>query len=464
MARAQGDRWKSLFKREDWISASTLVKRVWHLSYLQKVWGIKADSKNFPMPNTRGVAAHQPEIDCGDDDAAEETPSSEKYFAVLALDGDEIGKWISGEKSPNYSSQLADYQEGTSSERKGSKVYFENLYREKPKSENFLTAQRPLSPGYHLQFSEALSNFALHCARPIVECFDGRLIYAGGDDVLALLPADTALDCAKALRAAFRGSKDVGSLITKAAGEMNLRHEEARRQNPQRSHSPYYQKLAAAGQLFACPTEGFLCRCDMPDQSGNPVPFLVPGPAADCSVGIAIAHFKAPLQDVVRAAQQAEKRAKNKNALDRSAVAVTLFKRSGECIEWGCKWASGGLELYAEIAQALNCGAVSSKFPHRVVELLEPYVSQKSGLQDRAHGVQEFEKQVDEIIQREFSIVCSRQQGPNRSPGLAEELANSLGAYLKNLKDSTPKLQGVIGLCQTVAFANRTSAETTTQS
>jgi hypothetical protein len=31
-------------------------------------------------------------------------------------------------------------------------------------------------------------------------------------------------------------------------------------------------------------------------------PFLLPGPAADASVGIAIAHFKSPLQDVVRAA------------------------------------------------------------------------------------------------------------------------------------------------------------------
>ena len=427
MARAQVDRWKSLFKREDWISASTLVKRVWHLAYLQKVWGLKTDSTSFPMPNTRGVAAHQPEIDCGDDDTAEETPSSEKYFAVIALDGDEIGKWISGEKSPIYSSQLADYREGTPLERKGSKVYFD-----KPNFGDFLNSRRPLSPGYHLQFSEALSNFALHCARPIVECFDGRLIYAGGDDVLALLPADTALDCAKALRAAFRGSKDITGQIRGKACESLLPS-----------------------------SDGFLRRYDKAKQSL--IPFLVPGPAADCSVGIAIAHFKAPLQDVVRAAQQAEKRAKNKNALDRSAVAVTLFKRSGECIEWGCKWASGGLKLYADIAQALNSGAVSSKFPHRVVELLEPYVSQKSGLQVWAHGVQVFEDHVDDIIKREFSIVCSRQQGQNRSPCLAEDLANSLGAYLKNLKDSTPKLQGVIGLCQTVAFANRTSAETTNQ-
>jgi hypothetical protein len=86
------------------------------------------------------------------------------------------------------------------------------------------------------------------------------------------------------------------------------------------------------------------------DQQNRPIPFLVPGPKADCSVGIAIAHFKAPLQDVVRTAQAAEKRAKrnpDQGGLGRSAVAVTLMKRSGEIIEWGAKW-GGGLELYRE--------------------------------------------------------------------------------------------------------------------
>jgi hypothetical protein len=81
------------------------------------------------MPNTRSIAAHQPEEDCGDDETAEDAAPSEK----------------------------------------------------------------------------ALSNFALLCARPIVEAFDGRLIYAGGDDVVALAPAETALACVEGLRAAFTG-------------------------------------------------------------------------------------------------------------------------------------------------------------------------------------------------------------------------------------------------------------------
>jgi len=124
----------------------------------------------------------------------------DRYFAVLALDGDKIGKWVSGEKTPRFATQLADYSDAGGEQRFGSRVYFE-----RPEFARFRNAQRPLSPSYHLQFSEALSNFALLCARPIVEHFDGRLIYAGGDDVLALLPADTALACARSLRLAFRG-------------------------------------------------------------------------------------------------------------------------------------------------------------------------------------------------------------------------------------------------------------------
>ncbi|HRT10557.1 MAG TPA: type III-B CRISPR-associated protein Cas10/Cmr2, partial [Candidatus Paceibacterota bacterium] len=320
-AQKAGEFWAPLFKHDDWVGGPTLVKRVWHRAYLETVWNLDTTSKGFPMPNTRGIAMREPFTDCGDDETASEAPPSEKYFAVLALDGDEIGKWVSGEKTPPFMSQLADYTDGSGAERLGARKYFE-----KSEFGEFLKQQRPLSPGYHLQFSEALANFALLCARPIVEAFDGRLIYAGGDDVVALLPADAALACAKALRLAFRGSPKLKSLLQAQASQLRARHQAAQNSDPEALPPPYYQKLAAEGCLLDCAAEGFLRRLDCVDQQDRPIPFLVPGPAADCSVGIAIAHFKAPLQDVVRAAHAAEKRAKK--TLGRSAVAITLFKRS----------------------------------------------------------------------------------------------------------------------------------------
>jgi hypothetical protein len=423
-ANAAKEFWPSLFKKGDWLSASTLVKRVWHRAYLEKAWGLKTDSKSFPIPNTRGIAGHQPEEDCGDDETAEDAAPSEKYFAVLAFDGDEIGKWVSGEKTPPFASQLADYFDGSNAQRFGSKTYYE-----KTDFKDFLNARRPLSPSYHLQFSEALSNLALLFVRPIVEAFDGRLIYAGGDDVVALLPSDTALACAEALRLAFTG-REVRALNGKA--------------------------------LFHSPAPGFLSSDNWLDDHGRgrPIPFLVPGPAADASVGIAIAHYKAPLQDVVRAAHAAEKRAKNQ--LGRSAVAVTLFKRSGETNEWGTNWESGGLGIYRALAAALKAGKLSAKFPYRVVEVLAPYLTGQTGLAKTAPAPG-FESVADEIIQREFAAACDRQRGPSWARAVPDQLLPLLKKYVSGGKNVETKLRDVIGLCQTVAFAHRTRADSDTE-
>ncbi len=54
----------------------------------------------------------------------------------------------------------------------------------------------------HLALGKALNTFASDC-RPIVEKHHGSLIFAGGDDVLALLPLHTAVACARELRERF---------------------------------------------------------------------------------------------------------------------------------------------------------------------------------------------------------------------------------------------------------------------
>ena len=418
--------WKSLFKHGDWLGAATLMKRVWHLAYLGKApWNLATNSKSFPMPNTRSLAAHEPfgRDDDFDNEKAEESDSSEKYFAVLAFDGDEIGKWVSGEKTPPFSSQLADYKDGSNIQRFGAKPYFEQS-----NFKEFLEAQRPLSPSYHFQFSEALSNFALLCARPIVEAFDGRLIYAGGDDVVALLPADTALVCAEALRAAFTGREDKGR---------------------------------NGNVLFRSPAPGFLSSDDWKDDHdrGRPIPFLVPGPAADCSVGIAIAHFKAPLQDVVRAPQLAEKRAKRQ--LGRSAVAVTLFKRSGETIEWGCNWESRGLGAFHAMLVGIKDGIVSAKFPRRIVELVDGYKTGASGKLGGTKPADGFDTVAREILAHEIATATERQRGPKYSREGAEKIRDAVLAYLDSPSPTAGhgKVNALIGLCQTVAFAHRTASE-----
>ena len=219
----------------------------------------------------------------------------------------------------------------------------------------------------------------------------------------------------------------------------------------------YDQKLAAEGLLLDASAPGILRRLDLVDSQNNqPVPFLVPGPNASASVGIALAHFKAPLQDVVRAAQAAERRAKKQ--LGRSAVAVTLMKRSGEILEWGCRWESGGLELLSAVQNALAENALSAKFPHRVVELLEPYLTQPTGL-TRMKADAGFNGSVEEIIKQEVATALKRQKGGSWNDAIPALLIEKLSSYLRKLAEPQDKIQGVIGLMQTAAFAHRTRTE-----
>jgi len=478
-AVAGGDRWHSTcrqlgafwpkrFKKEHWLGAPTLIKRLWDVAYLEQQWSLSVQKS----PNTRGVAAHDPFADdarWNDEDESRDTDehtAPEKYFAVLALDGDEIGKWISGEKTPPFRTQLA-CTDGAGNPA-GALEYFNRASNPdnggvlRDRFAAFLDSRRPLSPSYHLQFSEALGNFAMYCARPIVDVFDGRLIYAGGDDVLALLPADTALACARALRMAFRGEAGLKAFLETSASMLRERHDAERRRDPAAAMVPHFQKRAADGQLLEAREPGFLRRLDQVDQDHRePIPLLVPGPEADCSVGIAMAHFKAPLQDVVRAAQQAEKRAKRSEdagGQGRSAVAVTLMKRSGEIIEWGAKWEGGGLQAHAALLAALRSQVVSSKFPHRVIELVEAYKTTTTGLSGKTEPAPDFEKVVDAILEHDIGTAAQRQRGRNYSPDKVASIQSALRSYMQSLPDSTTKVDALIGLCQTVAFASRTDA------
>ena len=432
-----------LLKKGENLGATTLIKRLWPFAVLCKRHAFEPNHLN--MPSTRSIASHEP----WSDDEGEEG-DGEKYFAVLALDGDSMGKWISGSKTPKLEDVLSE---------ECAKVYRD----EGADLEN----RRPLSPAWHLQFAEALGNFSQHAARRIVEAFDGRLIYSGGDDVLAMLPADTALECAQALRLAFRGDLQTNDLAKGVLADFGKNGRVVRRSN-------------RTTALFQIQTPGFLRltpestrrhgeKARLLDDPVN-FPAIVPGPAADCSVGIAIAHFKAPLQDVVRAAQASEKRAKKQ--LGRSAVAVTLFKRSGETIEWGCKWESGGLELYRAIAKALADKQLSAKFPYRFVELLEPYRTSGNGL-TRQDDAESFE--AASVIHREFDHAVSRQSASGLANTVRENLQPKLTAFLEKLAGNWDELaaegkrpvktkcqtllESLIGLCQTVAFAHRTRTE-----
>jgi CRISPR-associated protein Cmr2 len=126
------------------------------------------------------------------------------------------------------------------------------------------TINQQATPPAHRKLSEALAAFAGE-ARSIVKKYDGAVVYAGGDDVMALLSIHRAIQCAAELAKQFREMMD------------NFTDDKDR--------SPTF------------------------------------------SAGIAIFHHIEPLEDALQAARDAEKEAKSVNG--KNALAVTEAKRSG---------------------------------------------------------------------------------------------------------------------------------------
>ncbi|MCC5844869.1 MAG: type III-B CRISPR-associated protein Cas10/Cmr2 [Verrucomicrobia bacterium] len=288
------------------------------------------------------------------------------YIAILALDGDEMGKWMSGENAPLLKEVLS----------KEALTHYGDRIED---------VKRPLSPGYHLQFSEALATFATRFVDPIVRDCGGQLILAGGDDVLAMLPADKALSCAVMLRAAFRGKSP--DELFKA--------------------SPRFQRetLNQAWDIPFDPWDGLHGGWAEETIDGKEVPRAMPGLNADVSVGIAVAHKSHPLQHMIQAAQSAEKAAKNDYG--RAACQVRLLKRGGEEIHWGFKWKSGAIELYQVFSDlSLDEGKISGKFPSALAQRFTAHGFLGSRKTDYAPA---FLQSLPDLIRVEFQDVLQRQ-------------------------------------------------------
>lgn len=205
--------------------------------------------------------------------------------------------------------------------------------------------------------SQTLSTFALGKVNGIVANHKGHLVYAGGDDVLAILPSTEAINCAKEIREAFQ-------------------------------------------------------------ESGREYGF-------DGSCGIAVGHKDAPLQMLVKEARRMESVAKGRYG--RSALAIALYKRSGEIIEWGCKWDSDALTLMNSVTALSRQKKLSGRFSYALAALLRPYDLEK--LKGKGELVQ-----MEEIILEEFRHV-SKRQGAGMNQGECDTLREKARGYLEEIEE-----------------------------
>lgn len=387
------------FKGSQLYGALTVIKRLYPKAYLGETLGWEPWKPKFD--SVPELAQIDKAID-DDDDAAE------TYYAILAMDGDDMGHWVSGLKTP----KLHEAVSATGSvehPEKSPRAYLKAHW--KPEQVGGLSwdqVQRPLSPGYHAALSEALANFGLYCAGQIVREFGGQLIYAGGDDVLAMLPAARALDCAQALQLAFRGLAP---------------------DKPEARASREVQRVL--NQLFEFPADGFI-RCKLGKGRGEHTrpnwPLLVMGSKATASVGIAIGHVRSPMQDTIQAARDAETAAKR--LPDKGAFCLSVLKRSGEAATVTAKWNSGVAGVWEELS--LGVHDQSNRFAYRYLQLIRPLLA-STGKNNAEGWVSEWSSPLRDAVEAELRHVLKKQAGqepPDAASNASRWIFELIGADL----------------------------------
>jgi len=330
------------FKPSQRYGAISVIKRLWPDEYLKEALDLEGAELVFQPVDQ--IARIDASIDAPEEEA-------ETYYAVLAMDGDDMGQWLSGVKAaPLVNSLAAQAQD-----------YFHQHW---PKDLKHLPRSsevpRPLSPGYHAALSEALANFSLYCARPIVEAVGGQLIYAGGDDVMAMVPACVAFDCAHALELAFRG---LHPDAPDSHAPLSVRNMLKKLFNYERHVDGFLMLKGAVGQA---------------EHLKPNWPLIVMGPKASVSVGIAIGHVRLPMQDTIQAAREAEKAAKS--IPGKGAFCLSILKRSGEAVQFSAKWRHGIAGVWAELSSGVL--DQSGHFAYRYLQLIRPLLASTSNDND----------------------------------------------------------------------------------
>ena len=262
----------------------------------------------------------------------------EAYYALILMDGDRMGGWLAGNEDDYKLAYRATWHSKVLSEM--------DMYeRRDPQLQTYLDTKRPVSPGRHGAISQALNDFSTRLARHVVEeCCKGKLLYAGGDDVLALVAVDDLFDCMQLLRLAYSGiAPDDAMNLGKRIGSLRAGGSGAQR------------------KLLLKDGFGLLPGRRLPDGrfSASRLMTLM-GHKATASMGAVVAHHTAPLGMVLRELRAAESRAKNtvrgKDAkgddINRDAFCLRVLKRGGGEVNVTSPWWPVGVDQRPDTSQS----------------------------------------------------------------------------------------------------------------
>jgi len=324
----------------------------------------------------------------GDDDS---TPL-EKYYALIMLDGDKMGAILSGDHEGSKISYAESFHPQIREPFRYDSKAHEAIGR-------YGEQKRAVSPGRHLAISAALNDFALRVVPEIVERQHlGRVLYAGGDDVLAMLPVADMLATMQRLRKAYSGESLDGQGIDDIDWKSVLSSASGGKEDELLCH------------------DGFAF---LPDRLGSPPRLMrMMGSGATASCGAVIAHYQTPLAVVLRELRAAEQRAKNEGGRD--AFSIAVLKRSGAPLRLTGNWVMSGkcadpvqpLDLLGDLREFLQAPGVSRGTTHHCLEWLR-----------------DLPETIDsDMLEKLFALQLARQVSPGceqkgEVPGIAKDLA-----------------------------------------
>ena len=199
----------------------------------EKLCVICATKRRLPekMMNAKAEILHSTFKDIGFPDTyflagakSKEDSTQNKYYAILLMDGDKMGDLINGE---TIDAKYCDVVHPKIKEKFGNKTQY-----------SFFKDKRKITPDVHSSISDYLNKFTRERVAKIVETLGGKgkLVYAGGDDVLAILPLENALEITEQISKAYNDILGYAPGISISAALLLVHHKEPLREVIREAH------------------------------------------------------------------------------------------------------------------------------------------------------------------------------------------------------------------------------------
>lgn len=287
------------------------------------------------------------------------------YYALLCLDGDNMGKWLSGE-----------------------------FLEDKGKSE----LER-----FHSYLTKKLGRYANE-VKNIVDSEvnpKGKLVYSGGDDVLAFINLNYLLPVMKELRKNF----------------------------------PAFEEFS----------------------------YIKQGKKSSASCGVCIAHYKTPLQEVLSWARKMEHEAKSIDGNnEKDAFAIAVLKRSGEIHKTVFKWKYGTFDTIEVLEELINLlrSPNSSGNPSFSDSFVKKLNEEFNLLMDENGNYSEFKllkTEIKRLISRSCMMVKKTGETETDFYTRKEQTIEDITEKLYALARESKSLENFLSLLNTAVFIERGS-------